>query len=565
MSTTDINPTDVNPTDINPTGPGARLDGGDLRAMFGSALSLLERNVDAINALNVFPVPDGDTGTNMFLTLRDVVEKTGADTDASAADTAGAMARAALMGAKGNSGVILSQFFKGLAVGLEGSSDFGCEELVSCLREARAYSYKAVGEPVEGTILTVVTSAAEAASAVYSPEIVMADLLEAVCRKAREAVALTPTMLPVLREAGVVDAGGQGLAVILEGVRRHAAGEASDFEEVQAPEPIGVDRASGAVSHEFLAATDEEMYGYCTQFLVRGEGLDVDAIRETMIGMGRSAVVVGDETMVQVHVHAEDPGPAVSAAVALGTLSQVKIENMDSQHVEFSADRRQEAEAASLTTAVVAVAWGAGLEALIDNLGASRIVMGGDTMNPSVRDLLEAADRAPSDSVIILPNNGNIVPAARQAAELSAKDVAVVASRSIPQGIAALLSFDPDQELGSNRQSMEEALATVRTGEVTKAVRGVTLGGVAVEPGKLIGLLERELVLAGDDLAGVVIALLEKAAVSEGDLVTLYRGEPATDEEVDRVMRNVSAAFEGVELELVAGGQPHYHFFLSIE
>ena len=531
--------------------------------MFASALSLLERNVDAINALNVFPVPDGDTGTNMFLTLRDVIEKTGPDTDASAADTAGVMAGAALMGAKGNSGVILSQFFKGLAVGLKGSADFGCEELVSCLREARTYSYKAVGEPVEGTMLTVVTSAAEAASATYSPEIPMAELLEAVCSKAREAVALTPTMLPVLREAGVVDAGGQGLAVILEGVRRQVAGEESDFDEIEAPEPVGVDRASGAVSHEFLASTDEEMYGYCTQMLVRGEGMDVDAIREAIVGMGRSAVVMGDETMVQVHVHAEDPGPVVSAAVARGSLSQVKIENMDSQHVEFSAGRRQEAE--ELATAVVAVGRGAGLEAVIANLGASRIVKGGDTMNPSVGDLLEAADGAPSDSVIILPNNGNIVPAARQAAELSAKVVAVVASRSIPQGIAALLSFNPDQELESNRRSMEEAIATVRTGEVTEAVRGVTLGGVAVEPGKLIGLLERELVFAGDDLARVVIAVLEKAGVSAGDLVTLYHGEPATKEDVDRVMGDVSASFEGVELELVAGGQPHYHFILSIE
>jgi DAK2 domain fusion protein YloV len=542
-----------------------RYDGDDLRAMFATALALLERNVDALNALNVFPVPDGDTGTNMFLTLRDVVEETEALKGAPSAEMASAMAGAALMGAKGNSGVILSQFFKGLAVGLEGTTDFGCEEFVRSLQEARKYSYKAIGEPVEGTILTVISSVAEAASRVEARYVAVQELLRTVCDDARKSVALTPTMLPVLREAGVVDAGGQGLAVILEGIRRYCAGEQSEVEEITPPRPVGVEGATGSVSHEFLAATDEETYGYCTQFLVRGEGLDADAIRETMRAIGRSAVVVGDETMVQVHVHAEDPGPAVSAGVAVGALSQVKIEDMDRQRGQFSTALRKDAATEPLASAVVTVARGNGLRDVMEDLGASMVVAGGDTMNPSVGDLLSAVGRVPSESVMILPNNGNIVAAARQAAELSEKDVSVIASRTIPQGIAALLCFNAERDLPSNVEEMEEALASVQTGEITLAVRGVTLEGVTVEAGKPIGLLEGKLVVAGDDLAEVLVAIMEKAEVADGDLVTLYWGDPLTADEAREIEGKVSGAFKGVELELVEGGQPHYHFIVSIE
>ena len=533
--------------------------------MFATALALLERNVAAINALNVFPVPDGDTGTNMFLTLRDVIEGTEALKGAPSGDMASAMARAALMGAKGNSGVILSQFFKGLAVGLEGTADFGCEELVRSLQEARKYSYKAIGEPVEGTILTVLTSVADAARRMDGRHATFEELLRAVCEGARESVALTPTLLPVLREAGVVDAGGQGLAVILEGMRRYCAGEQSEAEEITPPAPVGVDGATGSVSHEFLAAADEETYGYCTQFLVRGEGLDVDAIRETMRTMWRSAVVVGDETMAQVHVHADDPGPVVSAGIAVGDLSQIKIENMDRQHGQFSTAHRQDQVVESQMSAVVTVAQGEGLRAVMENLGASIVVAGGDTMNPSVGDLLKAVGAAPSENVIVLPNNGNIVAAARQVVDLSKKNVALVASRTIPQGIAALLCFNPDRDLPSNIDEMEEALPTVRTGEITLAMRDVTLDGVAVERGKLIGLLERKRVVAGDDLAEVLAAIMEKAELSDGDLVTLYWGEPLTADEARDIEDKASEAFKGVELELVEGGQPDYHFIVSIE
>ena len=544
----------------------SRLNGDDLRTMFSAATTLLESNVDAINALNVFPVPDGDTGTNMFLTLRSVMDKADPLEQASAGDVAAAMARGALMGARGNSGVILSQFFRGIAIGLEGASDFGAEELVRAYREARKHAYQAVGDPVEGTMLTVISSVAEAAETSLNGHATVQDVCEAASAAARDSVAMTPTMLPVLREAGVVDAGGQGLAVLLEGVRRSVRGEVFEAQEIAPPEAVGIEGPAGAVTAEFLVATDEETYGYCTQFLIQGEGLNVDVIRDMMSEMAGSTVVVGDETLVNVHVHAEDPGPVVSLGVSHGTLSQVKIENMDAQHGEFSEARRQETTpAVALGVGVVAVAWGKGLEKLFASLGASEIIAGGDTMNPSVQELIEAVDRVPSDNVVLLPNNGNIVPAAIQAADNSQKTVRVVPSRSIPQGISAILSFHAEQDLATNAREMEGALESVRTAEITTAERSAKIKGTDVHPGQLIGLLERELVAAGDDLGEVVQSVLTEAEVSAGDLVTLYWGGRVTADEVNLVVQKVAGAFKGVETELVEGGQPHYHFIISIE
>ena len=538
-----------------------RLDGDDLRAMFASAVHLLEANVEAINALNVFPVPDGDTGINMFLTLQDSVAGTRVLDGAGADEVARALADGALKAAKGNSGVILSQFFEGLAVGLQDSPDFGTPELAAALNEARDRSYKAVGEPKEGTMLTVVSDVARAAGEVESEAIEIPDFLSALCDAARESVALTPTLLPVLREAGVVDAGGQGLLVILEGARRYAAGEAGPG-EVEVPEPVGIDQPTGAVSHEFLDSVEEEEYGYCTQFLVEGVDLDPDDLRARVSELGRSAVVVGNSTSVQVHIHAEDPGPVISLGAGLGALSSVKIENMDAQHERFSADRREE-EASNL--AVVAVAWGDGFVEVFRGYGADQIVTGGDTMNPSVGDLLQAIDAARSQTVIVLPNNSNIVPAAEQAARRSDKDVHVVPTKSMPQGVAAMLEFNVDLDADRNVAEMNEAIEAVLSGQVTEAVRGVTMNGVTVEQGMIVGMLEREVVAAGNDTEAVVKSLVETARESEIELVTLYRGAPISEAEAQRMAEALESDMDDIEVELVEGGQPHYHFLISME
>ena len=541
-----------------------RLDGGDLRSMFSAATALFESNVEAINALNVFPVPDGDTGTNMFLTLQAVVDKAGGVSSSSAGEVAGAMATGALMGARGNSGVILSQFFRGIAVGLDSQSDFGTADLARAFREAREHAYKSVGNPVEGTLLTVISSVADAAERASVDGANVNEFYDAICKSARESVALTPTMLPVLREAGVVDAGGQGLSVVLEGARRWVNGEEPAAAEVDVPEPVGVESgAKGSVSEKFLEATEEELYGYCTQFMIEGEGLALDSIREEMEELAGSTVVVGDPTMVKIHVHAEDPGRVLSAGVAHGALSQIRIQNMDEQHAEFSVARREEARSALL--AVVAVASGNGLKEVFSNLGASKIVIGGDTMNPSVQDLVDAVESAPSENVIILPNNKNIVACATQAAGVSDKSVKVVPTNSAPQGIAAMLSLNLEQDQDANVASMEQAAGSVRTAEITEAVRSATVNDVTVEPGQLIGLLEHQLVAAGQELPAVAASLLKEAEVSERDLVTLYWGDRLAGGDAEAVLSQVSEAFPGVEFELVEGGQPHYHFIISIE
>lgn len=546
----------------------ARYDGHDLRAMFASATALFEANSASVNALNVFPVPDGDTGTNMLLTMREVMRAAGGVTDRSVAVMAGAMARGALSGARGNSGVILYGFFKGLAAGLDGGADFGPAEFAAALGEAREASYRAVGKPVEGTVLTVIDRVSRAAREKAAAGAHMGELCEAICAAAREAVALTPTMLPVLRDAGVVDAGGQGLSVILEGVRRSAVGEVVAAAELPAPEPVGVDRRSGAVSLEFLEATGEERFGYCTQFMIQGEGLDPDVIRGDLEALGKSTVVVGDETMVKVHLHALDPGPALSYAVSSGTLAQVKIDNMDEQHAEFSAARRgggAAGVAAAPPISVVAVAWGGGLERLFRSLGAAAVMAGGNTMNPSVREIVEAVDRSPSETVIFLPNNRNIVPAASQAAQVASRRLEVVPTRTIPQGVAAILAFSPQRSLESNIMEMEKAVSSVRTGEVTRAVRPATLGGLTVGEGQAIGLLEGTLVEAGDEPNGVLLALVARAEVADGNLVTLYWGASTSGEEAADAAEQIGAAFPGVEVEVVEGGQPHYHYIVSIE
>jgi DAK2 domain fusion protein YloV len=393
---------------------------------------------------------------------------------------------------------------------------------------------------------------------------------EAVCDSAREAVALTPTMLPVLREAGVVDAGGQGLYVILEGIRSYLDGRDVASVVVHTPAPVGSNASVGAVSREFLEATDELQYGYCTQFLIAGQDMDPTSVREAMTILGRSTVVVGDESMVKVHLHTEDPGPALSRAVALGTLSQVKIQNMDEQHREYSDTRRQETaasptEVATGPIAVVAVALGRGLEDVFLELGAAKVLAGGDTMNPSVQEIVDAVQSVPSESVLFLPNNRNIIPAAKQAADTSDKSMALVPTTSIPQGIAAMLEFNPAIDLDENASSMERRLSSVRTGEICRAVRPVSLGGVSVAEGQLIGMLERKLVVAGDESTDVLISLLREADVSDGELVTIYWGEHLTQYDALAAQQRVSDAFPAAEVEVVEGGQPHYQYIVSVE
>ncbi len=544
-------------------------NGDDLVSWFAHAAKLLEENVRVVNELNVFPVPDGDTGTNMFLTLRETVRAAASVAGAEAGEVAAAMFKGALSEARGNSGMILSQLFKGIAIGSRGRGEFGMEELASMLETARGYAYQSVGEPVEGTMLTVMTHVAESARAHADRGDTLEDTFDSICAAAASSVAQTPSLLPILREAGVVDAGGHGLSIILEGVRRCLRGEVDDLGLVEPPPFAALSSGSGSVSEEFLRSTDEKLYGYCTQFLLKGEDLRESEVRRSISEMALSTVVIGDETSVKVHVHAQDPGPIISYAASLGTLSEVTLESMDEQHREYTSERRGattlSAPAASSYVGVVAVAWGDGLESVFSELGVSRTLQAGDTMNPSVREILEAVETVDAEQVVLLPNNRNIVAAARQASELCTKPLRVVQSCTIPEGVAAMFAFNPEMTVEDNVSAMEQAIPAVRTGEICRTMRSVELNGVRVQEGQIIGLMGRELRVAGDEPGEVLISLLRQEDLAEGDLVTLYWGEPLAQEDAESTTDLVQAELPGVEVELVRGGQPHYHYIVSVE
>jgi DAK2 domain fusion protein YloV len=537
-------------------------DGRDLREMFAAATSWLERNADAINSINVYPVPDGDTGTNMYLTMRATMEEAFHTKSDGAGDVAQAMARGALMGARGNSGVILSQILSGIADHLSEKERFSGSDFAEALEAATAKAYKAVNQPVEGTILTVMREGAAAAKRKArrvgsSLRSVLASTVEA----ASEAVSKTPSLLPVLREAGVVDAGGQGLYVMLEGALRYVRGDTGPPTTLAARDPEASWLATTASLHE----SAESPYGYCTEFLLRGKKLDSGAVLEKMLTLGDSVLVVGDESLLRVHVHTHDPGAAISYGTSLGSVTTVKIDNIQSQADEFVTRPRPEGEGFTGLVSTVAVVSGLGLEQVLRSLGVTAIVRGGQTMNPSTEELLAAADACPSQEVVILPNNKNVVMAARQAAEHSAKAVRVVATTSVPQGVAALLALDVEAGLEENAAAMEAARRSVRTAEVTRAVRATISGGLRVRRGQAIALIDGELKVAEESLRSAVRAALDQMVTPESGLITLYYGADTTLDEAQALADDVAREHPSLEVELVAGGQPHYHYVVSAE
>ncbi len=534
-----------------------RCNGHDLNGMFNSATRWLERSAQSINALNVFPVPDGDTGINMLLTMRAAIDEAGRSDNGSATVVAQAIARGSLMGARGNSGVILSQIFRGLAHGLDGKRTFTAHDFANALTKSADFAYKGVTKPVEGTILTVIREAAAAAQAKSSLNNTdMLAVMESVVEEAKASVARTPSLLPVLRQAGVVDAGGQGLYIVFEGALRYLRGDTVEAEPTETASPL----AAPIISTPKKA--EEVQYGYCTEFLLHGKGLNPEAIREKLITLGESVLVVGDESMIRVHLHTFDPGTALSYASALGNLQQVKVENMDDQHQDFLAAKPQQPIG---DVSTIAVASGEGLIQVFYSVGATIVVSGGQTMNPSVQELLQAVESVYSDKVIILPNNANIVMAARQVPELTKKQVEVVPTETIPQGIAALLVFNYEADLATNVTAMKTAISTVHSGEITTAVRSMSLDGMTVKEGQAIAFLDGELVVADDSMPQVVHKLLDRIDVEKAGLVTIYYGADTEQAEAERIGESVREKYPTLEVEVVAGGQPYYNYIISVE
>ncbi len=537
--------------------------GQELRDMFAAGSSWLEKSVPDINAINVFPVPDGDTGTNMFLTMRSTMEEADRAPLNNVAAVVKAMAQGALMGARGNSGVILSQFFRGLAKGLAEKESITGSDWALALSEASRTAYKGLSQPVEGTMLTVIRDASTAAEvAAQTDPDDLTIVAEAAVEAAKDSVAKTPLLLPVLREAGVVDAGGQGVYILLEGALRYLRGE---MEEMQYRRPQMVTAALPLSPRAAeLMAEPEEPYGYCTNFLLEGQKLDPDRIRKKLEDKGQSIVVVGDETTVRVHIHTYDPGSVIRYATSLGTLHQLQVQNMDDQHVGFVEMQRGKLPASDI--AVVAVASGNGVREVLRSLGAAAVVSGGQTMNPSVQEILQAVESVPSQKVVLLPNNKNIIPTASQVQPLTSKEVAVVPTRTFPQGVAALIAFNYEDSLEKNAQAMEEAIATVKTVEVTNAVRDTQMKGLKVSKGQAIAIVDdEELVAAGDSVAEVVFEALDKAGVESAEVVTMYYGADVEVAQAEQIIQELRNKHPDKQVEIVSGGQPHYGYVVSLE
>jgi DAK2 domain fusion protein YloV len=533
--------------------------------MFTAATNWLEKSVADIDALNVFPVPDGDTGTNMLLTMHSTIEEADHALNGNISSISQAMAKGALIGARGNSGVILSQIWCGLAQGFADKETINGCDLANALSQATVMAYKGLSNPVEGTILTVIKDAAAAAQEQTAKDKnnVIA-VMEAAVSAANESVANTPRLLPVLREAGVVDAGGQGLYTILEGALRYLNGEA-ELMQFRKPQMIAssIPLTPMVVTAPERLAVDEIPFGYCTEFMLKGQELNPDKLRRRLRRKGESLIVVGDKSTIRVHIHTLDPGNVISYVTAVGTMHSVSIRNMDEQHQDFLEMQKQRAPATGV--AIVAVIPGDRLSEVFTSLGVTAIVPGGQTMNPSTKDLLQAAEKSASDKVIILPNNKNIILTAGQVQSLTTKTISIVPSKTIPQGVAALLAFDYEADFETNVKIMTEALSTVKSIEVTHAVRSTKLNGLSIKKKQAIGFLDGSLIAVGDRTTKVVYETLDKAGLGKSDVITIYYGADAQEAEANEIKDTLSAQYPNLQVEVVNGGQPHYEYIISIE
>lgn len=527
-------------------------DRQELRRLVQGALAALEASRERIDDLNVYPVPDGDTGTNMVLSVRAVAEAVEAGSADGRPDLARELTRAALMGARGNSGVILSQIVRGAAEVLARAPRLDAPALARALRAASDAAYRGVRRPVEGTMLTVIREMAEEAEAQATPGLPAADLLKAVLARGEDALARTPQMLDVLREAGVVDAGGAALVELVRGLTAAVAGE--PLPPPPPREELGVE----AVHREF------SRYRYCTVFVVEGEGLDRRALEQELERLGDSLLVVGDRSALKVHVHTDDPGAALSLGTSLGVIDAVEIANMHAQTAERERRLlRAVPPAPPGRTGVVAVVAGAGNRRLYESLGAGAIVEGGRSMNPSTEEILAAIERLPEPEVVVLPNNENAIMAAEQAAALAGRPVRVVPSRSIQAGLAAMVAFAGYRSAEENARAMAEALASVATGAVTTASRDVELDGLRVRKGDYLGLLEGEPVAGGADFDRVAEAVVERLLAGPREVLTLLTGQE--EPRLDRLLSLLEERHPEVEVEVQPGGQPHYQLLISAE
>jgi uncharacterized protein len=553
-------------------------DAGDSARALRAVVHAFETNVASINALNVFPVPDGDTGTNMHLTLKAAISELDHLSDGQPErfdEMMETVSRGALMGARGNSGVILYQIISGMNQGARGSDVLDSQTLVKGLSCAAELAYKAVTNPVEGTMLTVMREIASACEK-HPGDTILETLT--VARKAADlAVKATPEQLPVLRQAGVVDAGGQGLLTIFTTMEQYATGDLDTAGVSLVSEPP----SSFASDMHFLDQEEMihgmEAFGYCINFAVAGENLESSGLRAALDALGQSTVIVGDDSICKVHTHSEKPGLILDAALMFGDLHNVRIDNMRSQTEQLLSERHSTSAAVSSTTdmapapefeyeiGIVAVAAGAGIADALTGLGVNTIVSGGATMNPSTGEIREAIESLGRPSVIVLPNDSNIIASARQAAELSELQVRVVPTTSIQQCIGSLSAFNFDADLDDNAKAMEEAAGAVRALALTRAQRDAVINGLEFRSGEFMGVLDGNPRISGKEAAETLRDLLYEASASDYELATVFLGEPADDHLVDTVSKLFAGEFPDLEVEITPGGQPHYDLLIALE
>lgn len=550
-----------------------KINGPLLKEIFKGAVNYLISRKEEVNALNVFPVPDGDTGTNMSLTSKSALKQIESlEGDFTAGDVSAAAARGALMGARGNSGVILSQLLRGFSEGLEGIDEASTSDLAHAFKKASETTYKAVMKPIEGTILTVGRETADFAIRHYKKAEDIITFLEDVIVEANKSLDNTPNQLEVLKEAGVVDAGGKGLVVLLEGALKVLKGE--DIADQSEDETL---KKKAQKEVQFTEADTSLKYGYCTEFIINTDYEDIDALREKISPLGDCLLVVGGggTHLIKVHVHTNDPGIVLQHACELGLLQDIKIDNMRYQHREVLFDDAEVAEAKKREEeeelieekdySFITVSMGDGMTETFKSLGVDYVVAGGQTMNPSTEDFLKGIDKVGGKVIYLIPNNSNIILSAEQARDISDREIIVIPSKSVPQGIAAMLAFNEDASKEENKENMMEAVASVIDASITYAVRDTTINGKEIHKDDIIGIAAKDIISSGKTVYDVVLETVDKLMDEDISLVTLFYGEDVSEEDAEVVREAIEEKYPDIDIDVIKGDQPIYYYIISLE
>lgn len=538
-----------------------KINGQHFLSMVSNASIRLENEKAYVDSLNVFPVPDGDTGTNMSMTFKAAVQEIEGMTTTSIGEVSKVMAKGALMGARGNSGVILSQIFRGIAKGLEGKEEVNAYEFALCLLEGSKSAYRAVMRPTEGTILTVIREVGEKGTEIHTDNVT--EFMGKVVEIAGETLERTPDLLPQLKAANVVDSGGMGLLIILKGM----------FEALESGLKLAEKKAE-ATFEEYVAARDthtEITFGYCTEFIILSEP-DQGEFKAYLETMGDSIVYVGYDDIIKVHIHTDNPGLVLAEAGKRGELTKIKIENMREQHRNLQTTEEHPVAVEKPVMpevkekyAFISVSMGDGIKDVFMDLGVKHVISGGQTMNPSTQDIVKAIEETNAEHIIILPNNKNIIMAANQAKDISSKDVYVIPTKTIPQGVAALTAFNLEADMETNYDALMASLETVKSGSVTYAVRDTEIDGKEIKQGDYLGLLESKIKEARTDLYGLTEDLIAAMVDEDSSSITLFYGEDVQEEEYQRFLEKLEEKYPDLDVMSVSGKQPLYYFIIAVE